>query len=83
MALVSPSHLQVPPGNEAFALSVAGLEEFLCLPQHGPLAGLPLLSLLPLLVVQGTQGGRVPLKPLARTLGTGDHPPVWGSHGLC
>lgn len=69
-ACPDPPYLHVSPGNEALALHITGLEEFLCLSQHSQLAGYLLLG----------QAGPAPLQAPARTPGLGVLLPVRTSH---
>lgn len=75
-----PSYLHIPPGDEALALGITGLEELLCLPQHGQLCWCQLLGPLTRQVVQGARAGPAPLVPPARSPGSGDHSPVGRGH---
>lgn len=74
------AYLHVAPGDEALAPSVAGLEELLCLPQHGQLCWGQLLGLLPWQVIQGAWRKPTPPGPPAGSLGSVEHSPVGGGH---
>lgn len=76
-----PSHLHVCPGNEALALGVTGLEEFLCFLPHGTLVWHLLLQLLR--VVQLLYAGSTSLFPMAWCLGAGVFSSTGGGHQTC
>lgn len=60
------SYLHVLSGDEALAFCVTGLKEFPCLALQ--------------CLVKGTQAGPTLLWTLARSLGSKDDSPAWGSH---